>query len=258
MHCLGKAAISRRERASVRLPCGRQVPRPRDQPQGVVVAQLPVVQQWPGGPAVVTYHPALFTVEGPHRATAQPLRVAESYPRPSLAAMHAVSPVQQQHGCQEASSRVATRAGDATQPAPQAAPDSPPPSIRRQGQPSWRQAVSRTLRLPVGRASTIDSSSAPGTPRHVHSPEGVHRGRLREETGREGVPVPSLVDKEQGNGGCQPPPLRTSGENDGDAGQTDTSSLQTNVAVVHSDDFETVDPHSRLAKPSGKPPSRRR
>ncbi|KAF4505380.1 hypothetical protein G6O67_007337 [Ophiocordyceps sinensis] len=65
MHCLGKAAISRRERASVRLPGGRQVPRPRDQPQGVVVAQLPVTN-------VAVVHSDDFETVDPHSRLAKP------------------------------------------------------------------------------------------------------------------------------------------------------------------------------------------
>ncbi|KAM4054736.1 hypothetical protein HRG_005559 [Hirsutella rhossiliensis] len=250
MHCLGKAAISRRERASVRLPGGRRVPHPQGQLQSVVVAQLPVAQQWPGGPAMIAYQPALFTVQGAHHAMAQPVMVAGSYPRPPLATMNPVPPTRQQHDHQEDFLPDATRAGDGPEPAPQAAPDSPPSSLRRHRQPTWRQILSRALRLPVGRASTIESVSAPGTPSRIESHEGMHSARPLEEAGRERVSVPPIASGE--NRGYQTPPLRTSGGSDEAAGETDSSSLRTNVAVVHSDDFQMVDPSSRITQQPGK------
>lgn len=250
MHCLGRAAISRRERASVRLPGGRRVPRPRDQPPSVVVSQLPVAQQWPGGPAMVAYQPALFTVQGAHCAVAQPLMVAGPYPRPPLATVHPFPPPQQKHDHQGAFPPDATRAGEGRQPTPQAAPDSPPSSLRRHGQSTWHHVLNRALRLPVGRASTIESASAPGTPRHIATPESMQRS---EEADPGGAPEPSLDVGEQGNRGHQNAPLRPGGGSEDAAEESDLSSLQTNVAVVHSDDFQMVDPPSRLSQRPSKP-----
>lgn len=248
MHCLGKAAIARRERASVRLPGGRRAPRARGQRQNTVIAQLPVAHQRPGGPAYVSYQPALFTIHGSHCTTAQPIFAAGPRPCPPPTRSCPAPPNQPHCGHEEASAPNGMCAGSTTQPAPQpapqSAPDPPTPSFRRPRQRGWLQTTSQALRLPVGRASTIDSESAPGTPRRVGSPETVNR---RRPAGQAGVGTELASHGEQDSRSRQSPPAPT-GRGGADATEeSETSSLQTNVAVVHSDDFQMGDLPSRLA-----------
>ncbi|RDA83357.1 hypothetical protein CP532_3737 [Ophiocordyceps camponoti-leonardi (nom. inval.)] len=141
MHCLGKAAISRRERRSVRLPGGRRVPRRSFGPDGGVIAQLPVVWHWPGNQAQVIYQPALFNAEGQNPPRAQPVAFAEHYSLSSPGTWHQQMP------------------GGSMYPATQATPRPLAASPRPPEQPTWRQRLNRAMRLPVGRASTIASES---------------------------------------------------------------------------------------------------
>ncbi|RDA95824.1 hypothetical protein CP533_5065 [Ophiocordyceps camponoti-saundersi (nom. inval.)] len=144
MHCLGKAAISRRERRSVRLPGGRRVPRRSFAPDSGVIAQLPVVWQWPGNQAQVIYQPALFNVEGQNPPRAQPVAFAAHHSLSSPSTWHQQMP------------------GGSMHPATQATLSSLPASPRPPEQPTWRQRLNRAMHLPVGRASTIASESVTG------------------------------------------------------------------------------------------------
>ncbi|RCI08078.1 hypothetical protein L249_6213 [Ophiocordyceps polyrhachis-furcata BCC 54312] len=141
MHCLGKAAISRRERRSVRLPGGRRVSRRSFGPDGGVIAQLPVVWHWPGNQARVIYQPALFNVEGQNPPRAQPVAFAEHHSLSSPGTRHQQMP------------------GGSMYAATQATLSPLPASPRPPEQPTWRQRLNRAMRLPVGRASTIASES---------------------------------------------------------------------------------------------------
>ncbi|PHH77675.1 hypothetical protein CDD80_327 [Ophiocordyceps camponoti-rufipedis] len=211
MHCLGKAAISRRERRSVRLPGGRRVPRQNLGPHGSIIAQLPVVWRWPGNRTEVVYQPALFDVEGRPGPRAHPVAFSDHH-------QYSVSSPgiwQQRHG---------GNAHPAIRPMPSQLPASP----RLPNQPTWRQRLSRAMRLPVGRASTIASDSVAG-------------GSATRESLNMACLAPAATDKAQSddrlpqNGrGCDDTPEAS-----------ETRSIQTNVATVHSDDFHMVEPTPR-------------
>ncbi|PFH61345.1 hypothetical protein XA68_17594 [Ophiocordyceps unilateralis] len=205
MHCLGKAAISRRERRSVRLPGGRRVPRQSLGTHGGVIAQLPVVWLWPGNQAHVVYQPALFNVEGHHGPRAQPVPYPEHYTLSSPGIWNHQVP-----GC---------NLRPATQPMPN--------PLRPLEQPTWRQRLNRVMRFPVGRASTIASESAAGTPGPRDSMEIT------------GLP-PAAAN------GTQPDdqvPRQGRGNDSPEA--SESRSIQTNVATVHSDDFRVDEPAPR-------------
>lgn len=113
-------------------------------------------------------------------------------------------------------------------------PPSPSPHVSENLpplQPTWRQRLSRMFRLPVGRASTI-ASSAPVTPApsRSHSTRAHARPRSRSASAhatinRDGS---ALVSRYLPPDHCPNEARRMDG----------TQSPQTNVATVHSDDYE--------------------
>ncbi|KND95081.1 hypothetical protein TOPH_00488 [Tolypocladium ophioglossoides CBS 100239] len=258
MYYLGRATISRRERTSVRLPGGRRVEHGRGQPSNTAIAPLPVVQQWPGYPAQVFYQPAVFSVDEAHRARAQPCvgryhrhtPPAIMYPLPPIqhyatpTTQHTPKvPIQQQYGGHREASLPRIARSESNMQTSQAAPSSPPASGGRPRQPTLLQRLGRALRLPVGRASTIASTSVPGTPRRTVSRESANR---RWTTRRdEEMAATTDGDADNGERGRQRQPPR--GRRGSVAAEEDeTRSLQTNVATVHSDDFRIVNPPSLL------------
>ncbi|POR37924.1 Uncharacterized protein TPAR_01877 [Tolypocladium paradoxum] len=251
MYYLGRATISRRGRTSVRLPGGRRVEHRRGQPPNTAIAPLPVVRQWPGYPAQVIYQPALFSVDEAHRARAQPY-VGPGYHRHTLPAImyplppihrYPTMPIQQQCGHQDASLRGTARS-ESNMQTPQASPSSPPASLRRPRQPTLLQRLGRALRMPVGRASTIASTSVPGTPRRTISGESANTRRAPrrdEET--------AATDGGAGNGEMGRQNQSPRGRGGSVAAEEDeTRSLQTNAATVHSDDFQMVNSPSPLLR----------
>lgn len=261
MYYLGRATISRRESTSVRLPGGRRVEPCRVQPPNTAIAPLPVVQQWPGYPAQVFYQPAVFSVDEAHRARAQPyirpyhqytppaiiypLPPIQRYPMPTT--QHSpTAPIQRQCGHREASLPGAARS-ESNMQASQASPSSPPGSLRRPRQPTLLQRLGRALRMPVGRASTIASTSVPGTPRRTVSRDSPSRRRTAR---RDAATVGTDGEAGSGEEGRHRQTSRGRGGYVA-AEEDETRSLQTNVATVHSDDFQIVNPPSPLLRQLG-------
>ncbi|PHH91380.1 hypothetical protein CDD83_688 [Cordyceps sp. RAO-2017] len=268
MHCLGRAAISRRERTSVRLPGGRRVARHRHQPRDVALAQLPVAQHLPGYPSHVMYQPALFSFDGTHYLGSQPLGVAGPYPPAPLAAAvataHPILPSmpqqERQQGTQghrqedgqEQAPPGTARTAVFDEPALQATPSPSPTPPPRPEQPNWRQQLGRACRLPVGRASTISSlSDAAAAPSGVSPGDGMDRNEAVDRSSRR--PSPPACDGQEQDIAGDPASGSCAGGEAGIHGGTESCSVQTNLATVHSDDFQMTDPTQRIAPRSGEP-----
>ncbi|PHH72283.1 hypothetical protein CDD82_6048 [Ophiocordyceps australis] len=193
-YCCGKALAIRQARTSIVLPGGRRVFCRQEQPRTVCTGVLPVVQQWPGYPARVVYHPAVFRLDrfNDPRATATVL----PYSRGVVHAMTGSAPLVQQPG---GAGSLSTR------------PDDIVWSASSPGQPIWGQALMRALGLPVGRASTVASTSSGETSRGSRGSTGSLES------------VPRHVIQEHA----------TDADADGDA-----NSVHTNAATVDSDDFQ--------------------
>ncbi|PNY24729.1 Uncharacterized protein TCAP_05316 [Tolypocladium capitatum] len=266
MYYLGRATISRRERASVRLPGGRRVEHRRGLPPNTAIAPLPIVQQWPGYPAQVFHQSAVFSVDEAHRARAQPLvgpchrhtPPAIMYPLPPIQ-HHPTSttqrsprtPLQQRDGHWEDSLPGTARPESNTQTL-QASPSSPPGSFRRPRQPTLLQRLGQVLRLPVGRASTVASTSVPGTPRRTGSRESANRRRTARRDEDTAAADGETCDGGTGDGETGRQRQSCPGRGGSVAAEEDeTRSLQTNVATVHSDDFQAANPPSPLLRQPG-------
>ncbi|KAK4091213.1 hypothetical protein Purlil1_4227 [Purpureocillium lilacinum] len=248
MYCLGRARLAHRKRTTIRLPGGRRTTRGHD--HNTALAHLPVAQNIPGYPPRVVYYPAVFHLNRHEDQTGQSCVVSlAATPRPYAPVppmiMYAPAPAQpapyQSHGQASASIRVER----ATSGARAHTDVSPPESLRRPRHPNWFQRLGRVLRMPVGTASTVASSTAPGTPVRSTGPENDASRRSSRSTTHETNNVEARREP-------SPPPVEPQSSSDA-VPDTDGNSLQTNVATVHSDDYEMLDPPSPLAGHLGGP-----
>lgn len=231
MYYLGLARLSYKERTTIRLPGGRRIKR---QPNpNTAIASLPVAHQWPPGyPAQVAYYPTVFGLGSPEGPRAQPYAppwistwtqpaivyvTASAQPAPGTFNIQATEPIHA--GGTEARGTQPQLRGP--WPAPAAG------SFGRPREPTWYQRLGRVFRMPVGTASTVASSTAPGTPRRMTVDEGEARATE--------CSPPQRADQHNA-------PTRSTAPAVDAAQDDDASSVQTNVATVHSDDFVMTDP----------------
>lgn len=101
--------------------------------------------------------------------------------------------------------------------------------------PGWRRRINQILRIPVGRASTIHTNSAPGSPTSAQYEGAVSRGDGDLADCDEKLKTPkkaSLRGKEA--------------PRDLESRKTDTPSIRSTAATVYSDDFEMISPTSSI------------
>ncbi|KJZ78962.1 hypothetical protein HIM_01735 [Hirsutella minnesotensis 3608] len=116
---------------------------------------------------------------------------------------------------------------------------------------SWRQRLTRALRLPVGRASTIETTSSIESPRHAAiRNEADHAGSDDETPPRS---PSTLATRHAQHGGGQSIRLVANREQMEIPSTSDIGSMQTNVATVHSDDYQTIYSPTCAQKHMGKP-----
>ena len=176
MFCFGRARMSHRQRTTVRLPGGRRIA--RQHYEDTAPALFPIAQQWPPGfPGQVTYYPATFSLGGPGGPRAQPYaaHIVQPCPVPwpcppaRPAIVYGAVPAQPVAGSFGISAPEPAHVGSTetqnTPPRPGSQPPaSPAESLGRPREPTWFQALSRLFRMPLGTASTVASSTRPGTP----------------------------------------------------------------------------------------------
>ena len=227
---LGRRSISHRDRSSVRLPGGRRAQPRRDLPPNIVLGELPITQQWPGYPARVIYQPVVYNVT-PNQAP---------YAQPYIMGGTSFQGMQPSH-------MVGWSISEPHQPGVPSLfhqpPSQIPPNIRQEPvrnvepvgeltprQPSWRQRLSRLFRMPVGRASTIASSSAPNTPTLNARLSSSYTRPIESVGENEGRARTASSTNRHGKGSQNSPQA------------DETESLRTDAATVHSDDFRAPPP----------------
>jgi hypothetical protein len=244
MYYLGRATVAYRERTSRRRPGERRVG--REQP-------------WSGYPALGAYQPAAFSPlraygPGAHPHTTDLNSALWFYPQRPPAITYAVLPMQPPlHREEFRVPEPPAPAGfnrQSRQPSPRAHSE----NSQQPRQPTWLQRLSRAIRLPVGTASTIASTTAPGTPRDTRLTVAEDESPVLPSDTLDREEVAPNGEEREIEGGRQPRP--TSADVHGDAvGEDDAQSLQTNVATVHSDDFQIMDPPSPLVRHLGTAPA---
>lgn len=251
MYYMGRAARSHRNRHSQSLPGGRWAPRNPSLPPNVALGQLPVAQQWPGHPPQVFYQPVIYNLEPQQDPRAYPYLNAGPSHQKTLGAVgqgQLVSPAMQ----------IQPQFISPQLPPPNNNPTPSHPPMMQNGHPycpreeeprsfreseterrplTWRQKLNRIFRLPVGRASTIASSE---TPRRStsHSTRASPRARNTVPRQRGGNVHSNPVMRLESPIRPEPPEPQRSHESRGEPDNDDVQSMDTNVATVHSDDYD--------------------
>ncbi|KAK5990240.1 hypothetical protein PT974_08506 [Cladobotryum mycophilum] len=235
MYYLGTATISNRDRTLANLPGGRRTRRGHAARLDEVVPANDYSHPLESYPPRIVYQPIMYNLGGVQVPSIQPLAAIPSHPQAFPRMTQPASVPTQHHAYQEAIPRQAE--WPPTIPTPQVVPPTSPASEMQSQESSWRQRLNRVFRIPVGRASTIASSSASGTPqkRSSHSiPQDLDQTTSpRQYRHREDARRPIA------NRSVQPSfdPSAAAREN---TASDESQSVRTDAATVHSDDFEMV------------------
>lgn len=227
---LGKIASSHQELELARQRSHRR--RRRASNQQLAMAQAHALQQYPAG---VVYQPIMYNPAGHgvppmlpagNLLPAQPLQP----PQQPVPMVHPYVPYQvpplQQYVRPENPPRYSIHEPAAPSPA----------------QPSWIQRLCRAMRIPMGRASTVASTSTSVTPVRSRSQTPVERQRSGHSASqsRSTRPPSSTRAALERDRTLSPTPVSRSHQN-GEATESDSDgveSARTDAATVHSDDFE--------------------
>ncbi|KFH48073.1 hypothetical protein ACRE_011170 [Hapsidospora chrysogenum ATCC 11550] len=275
MYYLGRAAEAHRGRYSRSLPGGRRVPRnPSQTTSNVALGQLPLGQHRPGHPPQVCYQPVIYNVDPQQPPRAYPYLIGGPYHQAVTAAgtiaqgQAASPPVQVQPTSPPftlPAHRNAIPTGSPRSPMAQAGhPDGPRDEETRSrhyqeahSQPlTWRQRMDRIFGLPVGRASTIASSRTPSrsTSRSTRESSSGRRTATRQHDAKAHLdPIIRAVSPIRPR---SPQPVKPRGKG-ADADNDDDQSMDSNVATVHSDDYDLPVRQSTKASAVGTPTERR-
>ncbi|KAL6403768.1 hypothetical protein AUP68_13140 [Ilyonectria robusta] len=244
MYYLGRITSSHQELVLARRRSRRR--HRRYSAPNIVMGQLPIHQQHPSFQSTVMYQPVLCNPGGvpvhyplghfsPGRLPAPGHLPAGQVPQPPIPMVYPVPPYQSRNP-QRNFQPEPHRGGSARISLSPSSMGSPP------RQPTWRQRLSRVFALPVGRVSTVASSSAPGTPIRSRSQSTVTLERGGQTTPRlssRSVQEPS--HNHRGRIYSVSPTRSVRTRHTSTAQQSDESvvlSPRTDVATVHSDDFE--------------------
>ncbi|KAF7558664.1 hypothetical protein G7046_g5493 [Stylonectria norvegica] len=244
--------------------------------------QLPVVQQWPTYPPRTLYQPVMYNAVGSGTLPSRPLMFPPPYPQQPTHIFYP-NPISQQFQGQQFQGQPFQGQGQQPLSQPQnihQAPGTPPPERHRRNftqrnfrppwpspdglpprQPTWRQRLGRALGLPTGRASTIESSSQPGTPSHSRSPstriQDVAAGNATPRPSSNPSRIPSRPDTpRRATDRSHPPSLSLSVNVNHDVVDR-AESPQTDAATVHSDDYQPVAAPSPVDERRGLAPDHR-
>lgn len=249
MYYLGRITSAHQEIVLAR----RRRRRRRARLANISVSQLPAVPQYPSQSQQVVYQPVFYSLGStpfsPPRAQVPPgplppQPVPIIYPAPPIpprSTYVAVPYIQQ--GRPEGHQRSNPR-GRPVQRHPPSESSYPSPSpSQSQGlpprQPTWRQRLCRAFGLPVGRASTI-ASSGPGTPVRSRSASAGGRENARRSLSTSQHAEHSHVSRksqESRRSRGRSDKARHSSDHDRED-EPRPESPDTNVATVHSDDYE--------------------
>lgn len=250
MYYLGRRAQSWKNRNLITLPGGRRMRKNPNLPPTISLGELPIAQRWPGQPPQIVYQPVIYNIDPPNATRAQPYLIAgpcQPIRPPPLACVPR--------------SRQVNRPQDLRQeiwpqrmPAPpqqlphyrhsQRRPSLSESSSNADEEPmksSWSQKLNRAFGLPLGRASTIDSTVSRESDNREASP--VRGGNMAGD---------SRVAAE-GNTNSPDQPMKSSKK------PIDAQSIRTqssNAATVHSDDYDMVRSSSKRNRTQNQPESR--
>ncbi|KAM6539734.1 hypothetical protein FALCPG4_18862 [Fusarium falciforme] len=249
MYYLGRITSAHQEIVLAR----RRRRRRRERLANISVSQLPAVPQYPSQSQQVVYQPVFYSLGStpfsPPRAQVppgpfppQPVPIIYSTstipPHPAFVAVPRI-----QQGSLRNSPRSNPR-GRSVQRHPPSESSYPSPSpSQSQGlpprQPTWHQRLCRAFGLPVGRASTI-ASSAPGTPVRSRSASAGGRENIRRSLSTSNCAEHSRVfrksQESRRSRGRSDKARHSSGHDREDEPRPE--SPDTNVATVHSDDYQ--------------------
>ncbi|KAI9902585.1 hypothetical protein N3K66_001937 [Trichothecium roseum] len=259
-----------RSRNVTTLPGGREVPRSRELPENIALGQLPIAHQAPGQLAQLYHQPAVFSINAFGQHLAQPYHMTGPYPgqgvpasshSPTVAptesqliyshmtgdALAYVQPLQLPHSptspVSYASGPTATHQANLNSQRPQGGTE--PGNRGPDRQPGVLQRFARLLRMPTGRASTIASSDDGHTPRRSRSTTRSVAGAA-ERTDQEPQQTTRSTESDQRP---RTPEMRPQTPQRPDDAETDSSSsASTNVATVHSDDYDIIRVPSELSE----------
>lgn len=248
---LGKVVNKHRQRFTKPLPGGiRAVQRP-ELPSNTALGHMPVAQQWPGHPPQIYYQPVMYRLEPSQPPRAYPwtgtgwFQQQMPFPARGIHRPNAIMAPQPPH--QDSATRAA-RVNRSRSRTPRR--DESSGSSHRFGNAqapiSWRQRLNRLLHLPVGRASTIASSEhtrRSGSRSTRSSYEGSHSAGDRNDVSGRGEQLNSIAPHRQSSGSSAR--ISESGGQQSLQGHRreeqqvgEAASIDTNVATVHSDDYD--------------------
>lgn len=257
MYYLGKLTQAHRELvlATRHRRHRRRTPR-TGPPLGIPGNQQLAIQTLPNYPPGFMCQPMICTPAGTSIPQPQPFLVPGYYPQPPPVPIRYSIPQQHPPTVHQPLNSFPARAptGDFNNRNAQSDPSSPRDLPPRQ--PSWRQRLARAVGLPVGRASTISSSSESRTPRRSrsHSRTASENAGSRLEIRREApVPTPnpthSSTQPRRGSHdgiSARSHDERVNPEMPASANELVSNiieraqSTQTDAATVHSDDYEMI------------------
>ncbi|KAL7821528.1 hypothetical protein V8C44DRAFT_314875 [Trichoderma aethiopicum] len=235
MYCMGRARIFRKQTEAQNTPDRRRTTTRRHTPETMArPVPPPIVQQVPVFNYAVPQQPPMYFIPGPQIPTTLPFGIMNAhvqFPAPIFRPQEAPYP---SHPSGMASGF--PRAHE--HPQEQVEPED---NVFPSRQPTWWQRFYRAFTLPVGDASTVSSSSSPEPSENlqvadtdVKPPTASPRSdglKVRFDDQREGKELQLPIDDEDDISSmlCN---LNTSSDS--------LSSIRSDVATVHSDDFEAT------------------
>lgn len=234
MYCLGRAKIFRKQTKSVHTPGRRRVRLQHRNSNSATQPTPHMIQQTPVFGYGIAQQPPIYLFPGPQFLTTQPLGVM---------AAHIHSPVSAPlpQGAQGSRHLGTTTEAPPTAQDSRQEPDLPPNNRSPSHHPTWWQRLHMAFNLPVGVASTIASSPSPEplqststNANHPATDPNVERPSLQLDGQIEGreLELPNAGEDETSSMICN---LDTSSDS--------AQSIRTDVATVHSDDFDLTPQH---------------
>lgn len=246
MYFLGRVARSRLSRNFRTLPGGRRARKNPNLPPTISLGELPIAQRWPGQPPQIFYQPVIYSIDTQHAARAQPyLIVGPCQPvRPQPVAYMPAQPQASvpHHAHPEIwSSQLPAPSQQLPQSQRRYCPPSQSGSLPSDDEEprgsSWSQRLNRAFGLPLGRASTIASSTSKD-PDIRSLADSTRQASPVREANDPGCSKP-VAEEQQAKRSGQPSEVA---QEQGDAQSICTQS--SNIATVHSDDYDMVRPLS--------------
>ncbi|OAA43100.1 hypothetical protein NOR_04467 [Metarhizium rileyi] len=221
MYCLGRACVAGKEKRASEIAKHGNTHHHSQGPAPILLGPMPAVQkQLVAWPAIARHPPHNLTL--PSAQSYMPGVMHHGMPLVPSTYMYQNYPGRQPEGHQQPTSTAGLT------------PQTQQPNYQTRDR--WRQRVNQMLRVPVGKASTIRTVSRPA------SPETTHQQQLGSERG---VNYPARSSHKRRETKKQGPYGGKKVQDHG-SGTADATSILTNAATVHSDDFKMISPASSV------------